>query len=311
MKAVKYVINAFQAIVISALVVYGTSIFSKYPLGVSIIDDLCRTINHIIESSELPITPRLTSQNTLTILAILLIVWGFQSVIIKGGNGRKIFLILGVLAAPSILSHSYIKWSIWINYFLGLPEEIFVTNASFTECYLYMILLVTGWLYIRLASMSKMDRRILEARGMDPEDLDKVFTASHFIIVLSLAGIFIASTIPLIPYAYINTIILQVVEQVPLGMIFLGVACSLTIIIPSYFLIKKLLATKIGHQIKVEGTMPLEHKIYSLLMKSGSMRREEIIESLSKENIRKEDVESTLMLMKRYNLITEENGEIK
>jgi len=312
MKAIRYFINAFQAILISALVAYGISVFSKYPLGVSIIDALCRALNRIIENSGLPVMPPcLNSQSALMILAFLLIIWGFWAVIIKGGNGKKIFLALGLLATPSILSHSYIKWSIWLNYFLDIPEEIFVTNASFIECYLYTISLVTGWLYIRLVSMSKADKKILEARGVDPKDLDKVFAASHFIIVLSLTGIFIASTISLIPYTYINTIMLPFVEGVPLAMILLGVACSLTIIVPSYFLIKKLLAIKTEHRIKVEVTMPLEHKIYSLLIKSGPMRKEEIVESLRKENIKKEDIEKVLTLMKRYNLITEEKEEIK
>jgi len=311
MKAISYVINAFQAILISALVACGISVFSKYPLGVSLVDVLCRTIDGIIEISGLPIVPpRLSSQSALTILAILLMIWGFWSVIIKGGNGKKIFLVLGLLTIPSILSHSYIKWSIWLNYFFDIPKEIFVTNTSFMECYLYTISLVTGWLYLRLASKSKADRKILEARGVDPKDLDKVFAASHSIIVLSLAGIFIASIIPLIPYTYINVIILPFVKGIPLGMILIGVACSLTIIVPSYLLIKKLSAIKIERRIK-EATIPLEHKIYRLLIKSGPMRKEEIIESLHKENIRKGDIEETLTLMKRYNTITEENGKIK
>lgn len=225
----------FQVLLIFILSIGGAYVLSKYPIGVLYVEGLCMLVNKVIHLHILD------AQTVLTILAGLLFLFGTWSVVIKGGNGKGFLSLIGLLILPSTLSLSFIQWAIWLNYLFGVPLEFLKTEISFTECYLFMMLWVIGNISFRFISMFKGVRQDLEARGGDPEDLDRVFIGAHSLMFLSMTGIFLVFTVPLIPLSYINEVVYFLVDNVPLGLIVLGVVFSLIIPVSTYFLVKKLL----------------------------------------------------------------------
>jgi len=330
MKNQELAVKVYQALLIFMLSAAGAYAFSKYPFGISCIEELCVLVNNYAVGCGLPdLYPHLINASTvLKILAVLLFFWGLFSVLIKGRSGGPFLFLIGLLILPSTVSFSFIKWPRLLDFLLHAPGDIWETELSYTECYLFMMLLVTGQLSFRFISRFRDDKQKLEARGGDPEDVDEVFKGACSLMFLSMSGVFLVFTVLLTPSIYINELIYFLVENIPLGLIILGVSFSLTITVSAYFLVKKVLrvelTTPVGYRrvkeaiaskkrqlfFEKEARRPLENKIFLLIKDAGRIRREEIVKTLKKEGAKEEEVEEALEMMARHDIIATENGEI-
>lgn len=240
MKASGFASTLLQLAFIILLSASGVYAFSKYSLGMLLLEFLCNQFNHLMISYEIPFFSSYTvdPQAALTILMILLCTWGTRSITMKGGDGKRFTSSIGLLVFPSVLNYSYIGWSTWFNYLSGASSNFFETQLSFYECTLFMISIIIGLLTFRFIAMFREDKTDLLTRGGE-EDVEKVFAGAHIYMSLSMSGILLILTIFLTPLTLINNFTYYLIENLPVGLMALGITFSLLILTSIYFFIKK------------------------------------------------------------------------
>ena len=243
MKAADLASISFKILFILILTIGGVYNFSRHNLCSLLVEQTCNQVNILISSSGIPQSSSylLDTQVLLMILVAALIILGIRSIVMKGKGGGSFVIISGILILPSILSFSFTPWSSWLSLLLGIPQELFSTEISFVECYLFTMLWAIGNISFRFISIFVKNKDDMKVRGLDQIDIDRIFSGSHSLLFLSMTGILLIFAGLLLPISYLNNLVYYLVEVMPLGVIILGVTFSLIILTSTYFLMKKLL----------------------------------------------------------------------
>ena len=241
MRTSEFASGVLQLTLISLLSASGVYALSKYSLGMLVLEILCNEFNSLVIGHRIPFLSSyiVFPQTVLSILMILFCIWGIRSIAIKGGDGKRFVSLVGFFVYPSVLNYSFIGWSTWLSYLLGVSLDLFDTALSFYECNLFMVFIVVGFLSFRFIATFREDRRDLLIRGGEADDVEKVFTRAHIYMSLSVAGILFILAVFLFPLTIINVFTYHLIESIPLGLMVFGIAFSVLILVSIYFFIKK------------------------------------------------------------------------
>ncbi|MDH5687933.1 MAG: hypothetical protein OEZ48_08740 [Candidatus Bathyarchaeota archaeon] len=241
MRASELTSGFVQLVLIFLLIGGGVYALSKYPAGMFVLAFLCNLYNGFVTSNQIPFFSSylLEPQTAVTILTVLLCFWGVRSILIKGGDGKGFVSLTGFLVYPSVLCYSFIGWSAWSSYLLGMSLDFFQTELTFYECTLLMVFIVVALLSFRFISTFREDKRDLLTRGGEAKDVERVFTRAHIYMSLAMSGILFILAVLMFPLAIINALVYYLIESIPLGLMVLGIAFSVLILVSVYFFIKK------------------------------------------------------------------------
>jgi len=241
MRASEIASGVLQSTLILLLSVSGVYALSMYSFGMFILGFLCSLYNGLVTSYQIPLLSSylLDPQTALTSLMILLCIWGTRSVLVKGGDGGRFVSLVGLFVYPSVLNYSFIGWSMWSSYLLGMEVDFFETQLSFYECTVLMVFVTIALLSFRFIAVFREDKRDLLVRGGAVSDVERVFTRDHMYMSLSMTGILLILALFMFPLTMINAIVHYLIESIPLGLMVLGIAFSVLILVSVFFFIKK------------------------------------------------------------------------
>jgi len=241
MRASELASGFLQLALIFLLTGGGVYALSKYPAGMFVLAFICNFYNGFVTSNQIPFFSSylLEPQTAVATITVLLCVWGVRSILIKSGDGKRFVSLVGFFVYPSVLCYSFIGWSTWSSYLLGMSLDLFETQLSFYECTLLMVFIVVALLSFRFMSTFRENKKDLLIRGGEAKDVERVFTRAHIYMSLAMSGILFILAVLMFPLAMINALVYYLIESIPLGLMVLGIAFSVLILVSVYFFIKK------------------------------------------------------------------------